>query len=416
MPADFPSARVDPPFASAIRRLLRLLLRMLLGLAALFIVLVAIAWFLSRPATPDAFYRAEGAVPAEPGQLLKSEPFTRGVPKGAKAWRILYTTTRQDGSAALASGIVMRREGLPPGPHPVLAWAHGTTGIAPGCAPSVMHKPFAHVPAITEALAEGWVFVATDYVGLGTGGGHAYLVGEDSARAVLDSVRAARRMPQLALDGRFVVWGHSQGGHSALWTAQKARSYAPDIALLGTAALAPASDLTALLRENRSTLAGKLISAFLVEAWSKAYPDLAGNILLKPGAGFLTSDIASRCMGDWGTLFSVAEAFLLPAAGVFAQDPTEGAFGAQLIANTPAGPFAAPVLIAQGQSDDLVLPSIQDAYVKRLCAAGWPLEYRRYAGLDHVGLVDPPSPLFADLIAWTKDRFGARPAPSACTG
>ena len=43
-------------------------------------------------------------------------------------------------------------------------------------------------------LAHGYVVVATDYEGLGTPGVHAYLVGLSEARAVLDSVRAARNL------------------------------------------------------------------------------------------------------------------------------------------------------------------------------------------------------------------------------
>ena len=55
----------------------------------------------------DEFYAAPRTVPAEPGQLIRSEPFTRGIPDGAAAWRILYTTTHADNSAAVASAIVV---------------------------------------------------------------------------------------------------------------------------------------------------------------------------------------------------------------------------------------------------------------------------------------------------------------------
>ena len=40
-----------------------------------------------------------------------------------------------------------------------------------------------------------YIVVATDYPGLGTEGIHPYLIGESEARSVLDSVRAAREMP-----------------------------------------------------------------------------------------------------------------------------------------------------------------------------------------------------------------------------
>ena len=59
--------------------------------------------------TPDAFYTPPPNVPATPGALLRSEPFTRAVPKGARAWRILYTTTRDDTTRAVAAPSSSRR-------------------------------------------------------------------------------------------------------------------------------------------------------------------------------------------------------------------------------------------------------------------------------------------------------------------
>lgn len=64
---------------------------------------------------------------------------------------------------------------------------------------------FANVPAMNEAIEAGWVIVATDYPGLGTSGGHAYLVGEDAARAVLDSVRAVLALADLKQDNNVVA-------------------------------------------------------------------------------------------------------------------------------------------------------------------------------------------------------------------
>lgn len=63
--------------------------------------------------------------------LLRSEAFTRGIPKEWRAWRILYTTTRDENAPAVASGLVIASDHLPAGPRPVIAWAHGTTGPGP---------------------------------------------------------------------------------------------------------------------------------------------------------------------------------------------------------------------------------------------------------------------------------------------
>jgi uncharacterized membrane protein HdeD (DUF308 family) len=178
--------------------------------------------------TPDAFYTPPQAVPAEPGRLIRAEPMKDGVPAGRKAWRILYTTTDGDEEPRIASGTVLALAKLPDGPRPVLSVAHGTVGIIPRCAPSLSATPFsddASAP-VNQMVAAGWVAVTTDYVGLGTAGPHGYLVGPDAARNVLDAQRAAGQLDGLDLSPRTVVWGHSQGGHTALWTGTVAPDYA----------------------------------------------------------------------------------------------------------------------------------------------------------------------------------------------
>ncbi|TGR80315.1 lipase, partial [Mesorhizobium sp. M2D.F.Ca.ET.223.01.1.1] len=167
-------------------------------------VLLAVLWHLARPAVPDDFYTIRHDTVPPPGTLIAGEPFTRDVPKGARAWRVLYATTRADETPAVASAIVMAATGASAAGRPVILWAHGTTGMEPGCAPSLLKHPFDNVPALEALLKQGWVYVATDYVGLGTSGGHAYLIGEDAARAVLDSARAVRQMPGLNADGKIV--------------------------------------------------------------------------------------------------------------------------------------------------------------------------------------------------------------------
>jgi hypothetical protein len=99
---------------------------------------------------------------------------------------------------------------------------------------------------------------------------------------------------------------------------------------------------------------------------------------------------------------------------VYAVDPAGGALGQRLAQNTPGGLIQAPLFIAQGAADRLVLPSVQARYVKQRCAAGQKLDYLTYPGRDHVGLVTSDSPLIAALFSWTEDRFAAEPAPDNC--
>ncbi len=70
---------------------------------------------------------------------------------------------------------------------------------------------------------------------------------------MLDSVRAARNLPDSDTSGRFAVWGHSQGGHAALFAGELAALYAPELKLVGIAASAPATYLLELFEADKST-------------------------------------------------------------------------------------------------------------------------------------------------------------------
>ncbi|HSX65916.1 lipase family protein [Nocardioides sp.] len=354
----------------------------------------------------DDFYTAPADVPSEPGRLLRSEAFTRGIPSGARAWRILYTTTRDEGVPAVASGLVVVSATAPTGPRPVIAWAHGTTGFARPCAPSLMKDPFVAgaMPAVDQVLERGWAIVATDYIGLGTEGPHTYLVGQGEGRAVLDAVKAARQLTDVSLSDQTAVWGHSQGGGSALWAGQLAETYAPDVPLAGVVAMAPASDLTQFVGTLEHMPGGSVFEAFVISAYSAIYPDVKFDDYVRPGAITIERRAAERCLSDPGTLVSIATSLGLGNT-VFSQPATEGPLGARLEENTPTGPIAAPLLIAQGTTDTIIEPSMQTAYVDRRCKAGQQVDYRTYAGRDHLGLVAQDSPLIGELMAWTTERF-----------
>lgn len=369
----------------------------------------------------DAFYDAPDAPPDAPGSLLRAEPFTRQIPDGATAWRILYTTTLDEGEPTVASGLVVVPDGVGTdggAPPPVVAWAHGTTGFARGCAPSVLDEPFESGAffLLDDVLARGWALVATDYAGLGTPGPHPYLVGQGEARSVLDAVRAARALGDATLGEQTVVWGHSQGGHAALWTGAVAPVYAPDVPLAGVAALAPASDLTAMVSHLENVPGGSVFASYVVAAYDAAYPDADAIEAVRPGARLVVHEMASRCLSEPGALVSVAEALSMDQP-LWTTDPTDGALGERLAENVPTGAVEAPLLVAQGASDPLVLPSTQDAYVGERCAAGQPVDYRTYEGRDHVSLVQADSPLAPDLVRWTEARLaGEPPTPTCATG
>ncbi len=135
-------------------------------------------------------------------------PQVGGSVENATAYRILYRSTGLNGEPIAVSGAVLfREEAAPRAKRDVIAWAHPTTGVVEKCAPTLLPDLSGTIAGIEDMLDRGFVIAATDYVGLGGQGMHPYLIGVSEARAVLDSVRAARQPPDAAASDRFAVWG-----------------------------------------------------------------------------------------------------------------------------------------------------------------------------------------------------------------
>ena len=341
---------------------------------------------------PDAFYDPPADAPRKPGALLRSEPLKDVIlPAGMRGWRILYATTVNDSTPATAVATVFAPSDPPAGPRPVIAWEHGTTGLLQKCMPSLLSAPTKGIPERDRIVMAGWVVVATDYSFAEKGGPHPYLIGEGEARAALDSVRAARQMSELTLDKRIMVWGHSQGGHAALWTGIVGPRYAPDLEILGIVAIAPSANIKNILEMNVEV--DKRFGPYLAMAYSRFYPDITFEQAIRPEALDAARQIVNLCdfvpPEDPEHIEALAATFDGPALAT----SSNKALQARLAQNMPDGPIQAPVVIAQGLSDIVVPPSATDAYVDERCSAGQRLEYWTFAGRDHLTIIQPGTPL-----------------------
>ena len=362
---------------------------------------------------PDEFYDPPSDLPHHPGALLRSEPLKDVIlPAGIRGWRILYATTVDDSTPATAVATVFAPTDPPAGPRPVIAWEHATTGLLQKCMPSLLSMPSKGIPWRDRIVIGGWVVVATDYSFAEKGGPHPYLIGEGEARAALDSVRAARQMPELTLDKRMVIWGYSQGGHAALWTGIVGPRYAPDLEILGVAAIAPPANIKKILATNVE--ADKPFGPYLALSYSRFYPDITFEQALRPEALDAAREIVKLCCflppEDQERIQALVATFDGPALAT----SSNNALQARLEQNTPDSPIKAPVVIAQGLSDSVVPLAANDAYVEERCAAGQRLEYWTFAGRDHLTIVQPGTPLEELLIKWTKARFADEPEASGC--
>jgi len=362
---------------------------------------------------PDAFYDPPADVPKRPGVLVRSERLKDvTLPAGTAGWRILYTTTVNDRTSATAVAVVIAPIHPAAGPRPVITWQHATFGLLQKCMPSLLSEPAVGIPAIDRIAAANWVIVATDYSFAENGGPMPYLIGEGEARAALDSVRAARQMPELKLDARTVVWGHSQGGHAALWTGIVGPRYAPDIKIVGVAAIAPAANPARIIAQNPTV--EKMLGAYVARAYSRFYPDITFEAAVRPAALQAAREIVNLCAfappEDPEQILALAGTFEGSALAI----PGNRALVARLTQNVPDQPIAAPLLIAQGLADAVVLPVATNEYVGRRCAAGQRLEYWMFTGLDHGSIVQPGSSLTEPLVSWTAARFRNEPQAKGC--
>lgn len=355
---------------------------------------------------------ATRSLPAQhPGDLVSVHSIP--APAGASAWKILYLTTGLNGQMRQVSGVVVAPSGRSTVPRNVVAWAHPTTGVWGSCAPSLRPTVLKTIPGLNDMLARGYVIAATDYPGLGTPGTHPYLVGISEARSVIDSVRAARNIPQTNSGARFAVWGHSQGGHAALFTGQLSARYAPELKLVGVAAAAPATELETLLRDDISRKVGQVLASYALWAWARVYhANLASAVNGRAEAH--VKAIARICIQTDAevALVGINSIFLGPhflAENIYTTAP----WNKIMEENEPdKAPVLAPVFISQGTGDEVVRPSVTASYVHLLCSRKENVTFLELSGVTH-HLIAWDSKQQA--VSWIANRFAGTPLPANCT-
>lgn len=351
---------------------------------------------------------ASAPVFAAPGALLEATP-TGGAPAGTKAWRIRYETTDVDGDPTQSTGVLIAPEGVAPlAGRDVVAWAHGTVGIDSACTPI---RTLDQIPGLAQMLARGWVVVASDYPGLGTRGPHAYLAGDATAAAVLDSVRAARAVAAAAAGQRFAVWGHSQGGHAALFSAQRARTYTPELQLQGVVAVSPPTDLAANMQHADPTVRG-LLTAFTARSWSRVYGADLSTIANKATQGVI--ERATRgCEGDPFSAAALLRLLRLRARlgslDLAGRAPWDSLMARNSISALAAG--AAPLLLVQSDADGLVVTPVTQGFRDRSCQRGAVLRYLRLPDTGHATTAIASAD---QAVAWIAERFSGQTPANDC--
>jgi pimeloyl-ACP methyl ester carboxylesterase len=324
------------------------------------------------------------------GDLIWARRVENPLPQASRTWTLLYRSTSLRRKAIGVSGFVMLPKGKPPKQGwPVISWAHGTSGIADSCAPSRDPKgPYTVYLArqFGAWLKAGYAIANTDYEGLGTPGVHPYLVGRSEGRGVVDIVRASRQLDG-RLARRYVIAGHSQGGHAALFAAALAPKRAPELRLRGVAAYAPASHLEVLSQAlpsftSPSGLSG--LAALILRGLSSVYPEIEPSRIASDRALQLLPRTDKVCL----TALNAPSAFGGIAPADLVQPGADLApLNRRLAQQNPNLRIAAPILLAQGLTDTTVLPFLTNELDSELRARRNKVRYLTYPEVEHVGIV-----------------------------
>jgi alpha-beta hydrolase superfamily lysophospholipase len=322
-------------------------------------------------------------------------------------WKFLYHSRDENNHDVAVSGFaIVPVAAASKGGRAVYAWAHGTTGLGDQCAPSKSLKD--SIPPYAGSLVGGnALVVATDYEGLGTPGDHTYLAGVPEGQAMLDSIRAAASLPNAGPIGDVVIAGQSQGGGAALFAAQLAPTYAPELPLRGVVASAPAAELSVIATAVRTSpfKASLLLAASGLRA---AYPDFDVSSFLTPSALADLPRVANECVDSTNhryqntaiTEILTADPSQVPAVAAILDANSAGAVGPKI-----------PIMIVQGANDEQIPVSVSADLAAKYCHLGANAARVVYPGADHDGVIDAAQD---DVVRWINDRYKHKTAKDSC--
>ena len=391
--------------------------RALIVFIALGALLIGVTPGLANAApAPDglpAFYKTPSLAGKKAGTLLKSQKVAAPSVDGT-VYRVMYVSETVSGQATAVTGlVVVPKTAAPKSGYPVVSWGHGTNGMTDECAPSL--EPSKIDSLANGLLANNWLITASDYQGEGTPGLHPYLAGVVAAQNTIDIVRVAEQLPSVDVSKNYVVWGHSQGGQTAMYAHNIAPKYAPELTLKGVVAGAPPSQFD-LIYDYLKTSKYRYYLLMSAGGLNAAYGDKAApldKVLTPKGIALLDeldkgcSDYLSKTLGA----VSIDETNL---ANPFDVPEWKKLF----LANDPKNFTSTndiPLLIIHGGADEQIPTVSSQLLTTKLCGLGQGMQRWVYPGQSHSGVIATSA---TDMVNWMKARFAGGPvsADSAPSG
>ncbi len=336
----------------------------------------------------------------QPGAIIRIQPVS--TTDDAVTVRVMYHSIDGAGRDQPVIGIITYPTATPPaGGWPVTASAPGTVGLNDSCAVSRRNQP-------APGFGVQGVHVETDYIGMVQGDRLRYLSGASEAHSVIDAVRAARNLPDTHAGIRWVAVGASQGGHAALFTHQLGTSYAPELELLGTVAVAPAAELTKTFGPDDQVIP-RMVGIMGLFGIAGDHPEVDPADYIGPVVAEREGVIDTGCLNDIIKQFAPIQPDTF-----YSHDPQKTEPAKSIIAENDPGQVAVeePLLLAYGTKDIFVIPARALSLFDRLCKVGQETELFKIEGAEH-------STTFAlggtVINQWVADRFAGKKPVDSCS-
>lgn len=349
---------------------------------------------------------------SKPGDLLKLSPVDPdilNVPAGIATYKIQYTSVDLDNSTVPATAFVAFPFVHRGGPFKLVAFAHGTSGVFRGCAPSTSSNLYDY-DTLIPILLSGYAVVGTDYAGLGNNyTSHKYISTRANANDVYWSTIAARKAFPHRLSEKWVAIGHSQGGGASWKLSEHELVQANASGYLGGVAIAPNTHIYDALVQGMDKLEGS----------SGEGTQSSGSFSYIPSVYFALRAVFPNYTAPW--LSDVAQeriglgeraqlcATALPAV-LQGLDPSQIITKVNRTGLAPIKKFqdlnapaqgdkaTRPLLVISGANDTTVLPDITTKAHEKSCKAGNVVRLSSYPGLEHSPVFGASAPEWLDFI------------------
>ncbi|KAM0352552.1 hypothetical protein ACHAPU_002222 [Fusarium lateritium] len=390
------------------------------------LALTSSAWISEQQSDPSfGFYKVPSNFSSRlsAGVVLKTEAVTNltnyVVPSGLTMSRIIYTTEDMDGKIVPASAYVLWPYASLTGPDdenglPMVAWAHGTTGLFKPCAPSSYRALQYHFQVPFALALQGIAVVTPDYAGLGVSElpngdtvPHTWVAAPAHANDVAFAVTAARSVftDLLSPRGPFVAMGHSQGG-SAAWAFAERQAKKPLQGYKGTVSIAPVTrilDDFSYWAENSIASPGLAAQSAAVDSISKLYPEYNYTGFTPLGYD-RWHNVLAKVEGCFPVLALVASSPEVVKKEWY-NDPAAKKWAVRVAVGRKT--FAGPLLVLNGDVDHIVRPEGMAQAVKDTCrfAKRSSLEHVVFSDMDHFSAIQAGQ---LKWMGWIKDRLSGK--------